>query len=123
MPVALEFEHLFFDSTEPIEEADSDGPHFLEKFFSDAEYDAGAGGDGHAAKLAIESARIDARAKTIFQKIADAAATKTAADSGRLEKRAARTEITRYTNGTEVHAELDENNQVIRTFTKNAGQP
>jgi hypothetical protein len=121
--VALEFESLF--EVDVDQEVSNDGPDFVAKFFQDAEYDVGVG-DGHAAALAIESARIDARATAVYKKIADAAATKTTDDPGRLEKRAngkvSRVEITRYTNGTEVHAELDSSNQVIRTFTKE-GRP
>jgi hypothetical protein len=116
---ALEFEHLFCDSTEPIEQEVPDGQDYFAKFFKDAEYDAGAGGDGHAAKLAVESARIDARAKSIFQKIAEDAAAKT--DASLLNKRGTTVEETVYASGRIVVAEL-EDGVVVRTFTKNAEQ-
>ena len=114
--VALQFESLFAVDVEqelPDEQGD-----FVGKFFADALLDTALGGEGHAAKLRAESSRIDERAKTIYRKIADAAATpKVSSDPKNLNKRASGKTIeeTVYPSGAKVIAEL-ENGIVVRTY-------
>ena len=114
---AAEFEFMFEDSTEPIEQETSDGPDFFTKFFADAELGQALGGTEHVTGLEKEIAVIDARTKAVYKSIASTA--KAGGPAQTLEKRAKTTiEETRFPlSGAAVIAEL-ENGVVVKTYLR-----
>jgi hypothetical protein len=119
MSIALEFQDLFAIDDDGASDEQDD---FVGAFIKTQELAAiGINTD----KLARELAPIDKRADEIYRQIAKTASPKTSSHS--LAKNAptsakvARVEITRYSDGQEVHAELNELGQCVRTFTVTKG--
>jgi hypothetical protein len=98
---------------------------FVADFIANAQYDAGAGEPGHAAKLAAETAVITQRAEAIYKGIA--AKVTGASPWHSLAKntpayatqKVVRLEVTKYAT-TEVVAEIGEHGEVIRTYARDA---
>jgi hypothetical protein len=118
--VALEFEDLF--KTDDDGASDEPTTDFVAKFIADAELSVALGGDEHVARLEKETALIDARADKIYKGIAakvTGATSQTLAKNSPSASNKVREEITRYSSGAEVVAELNEHGEVIRTYSRN----
>jgi hypothetical protein len=119
-PAALEHQRMFEDEIEPEVRTDEE---FFEKFIATKKLEAVG---INIARLEKELAPIHQRAEGIHHAIAKTATPKTSAatlakNAPSASAKVARTEITKFSDGDEVHAELDEFNRVLRTFTVTKG--